>query len=76
MKEQLSLEDFNKLSEEERIQQFKNLSDKDKTFVRMTMPPAVKVIGHVDRTEEEMEESRQILLRLMRESGVNTDDIE
>ena len=55
----LSLEEFNKLSEKEKGKRYKELSDHDKFLVRTSMPIGGKVIGYRKLTEQEEKEAKE-----------------
>ena len=49
----LSLKEFNKLSENEKGDRYKELSEHDKFLVRISMPIGGEVIGYRELTEQE-----------------------
>ena len=49
----LSLRDFNNLSEEEKGKRYKELSDHDKFLVRISTIPSGKTIGYKELTKQE-----------------------
>ena len=65
----LSLEEFNKLSEEEKCYRYKELSDHDKFLVRVSMPIEGEVVGYVEISKQERIESLKQLLDAMIEFG-------
>lgn len=54
----LSLEEFNKLSEEEKGDRYKELSEHDKFLVRISMPIGGEVIGYRKLTEKQKKEAK------------------
>ena len=48
----LSLEDFNNLTEEEKGDRYKELSEHDKFLVRISMPIGWELIGYRELTEQ------------------------
>ncbi len=55
----LSLENFNKLSEKEKCDRYKELSEHDKFLARISMPIEGETVGHRDLTEEEKKEAKE-----------------
>lgn len=55
----LSLEDFNNLTEEEKGDRYKELSEHDKFLVRISMPIGGEVIGYRELTKQEKEEAEE-----------------
>lgn len=55
----LSLKDFNKLSEKEKKDRYKELSDHDKFLVRISMPIYGEVVGHRELTKEEEKDAKE-----------------
>lgn len=55
----LSLKDFNKLSEKEKKDRYKELSDHDKFLVRISMPIYGEVIGYRELTKEEENDAKE-----------------
>lgn len=55
----LSLKEFNKLSENEKGDRYKELSEHDKFLVRISMPIGGEVIGYRELTEQEKKESEK-----------------
>ena len=49
----LSLKEFNKLTEKEKCEKYKDLSEHDKFLVRISMNPGMEVVGHQEVTKEE-----------------------
>ena len=56
----LSFEEFNKLSEEEKCKQYKNLSNHDRFLARTAQNPGGEFVGHEEVTEEEKKMGREI----------------
>ena len=48
----LPFEEFNKLTGKEKCERYKDLSDRDKFLVRISMDPGVEVIGTSEISEE------------------------
>lgn len=56
----LSLEQFNKLSEKEKGERYKDLSDNDKLMVRLTViPKGSTLVGYKKLTEKQKEEAKE-----------------
>lgn len=55
----LSLKEFNKLSENEKGDRYKELSEHDKFLVRISMPIGGEVIGYRELTEQEKKEAEE-----------------
>lgn len=55
----LSLKDFNNLSEEEKGERYKELSDHDKFLVRISTIPSGRTIGYRELTEQEKKEAKE-----------------
>lgn len=55
----LSLKEFNKLSENEKGDRYKELSEHDKFLVRISMPIGGEVIGYRELTEQEKKEAEK-----------------
>lgn len=55
----LSLKDFNNLTEEEKGERYKELSDHDKFLVRISTIPSGKTIGYIKLTEQEKKEAKE-----------------
>lgn len=51
----LSLKEFYKLTEKEKSERYKDLSDHDRFLVRISMNPGMEVVGHQKVTKEEQE---------------------
>ena len=57
----LSLKEFNKLTEKAKCKRYKDLSEHDKFLVRLSMNPGVEVIGYEEVTKEEKEWAEDLL---------------
>lgn len=55
----LSLKEFNKLSDNEKGDRYKELSEHDKFLVRISMPIGGEVIGYRKLTEQEKKEAEE-----------------
>ena len=55
----LSLEEWRKLSEEQKGIRYKELSDHDKFIVRTSTPPAFEVTGRKELSEEEKKRAKK-----------------
>lgn len=55
----LTLNDFEKLSESEKKNRYKELSDHDKFLVRTSMPIGGKIVGFRKLTKEEEKEAKE-----------------
>lgn len=61
----LSLKDFNNLTEKEKSKRYKELSEHDKFLVRTSMNPGIELIGHEEVTKEETEWANKILKEVL-----------
>lgn len=57
----LSLKEFNKLTEREKCEKYKDLSEHDKFLIRNSMNPGIKVVGHRKITKEEQEWADELI---------------
>lgn len=55
----LSLEEFNGLSEKEKADRYKELSEHDKFLVRISMPISGEIVGHREPTEKQKKEAKE-----------------
>lgn len=62
----LSLKKFRKLSEREKQERYKELSDHDKFLVRISMNPGIEVIGNEKVTEEEKKWSDELIKQIIK----------
>ncbi len=60
----LSLKEFYELTEEEKHERYKELSNHDKFLVRISMDSGVEVIGHEEVTKEEKEWANSLLKQI------------
>ena len=68
----LSFEEFNKLSEEEKSKQYKNLSNHDKFLARMAQNPGGGVIGYEKITEKEKKWAEELHKQILEENKKET----
>ena len=57
----LSLKEFNKLTEKEKCEKYKDLSEHDKFLVRISMNPGMEVVEHQKVTKEEQEWADELI---------------
>lgn len=65
----LSLKEFNKLTEKAKCKRYKDLSEHDKFLVRLSMNPGVEVIGNEAVTEEEKKWADDLLKNIKKEKN-------
>lgn len=63
----LSLKEFNKLTEKEKCEKYKNLSEHDKFLVRISMNPGIEVVGYQEVTDEEKEWAEDLIKQIEQE---------
>ena len=63
----LSLKEFNKLTEKEKCEKYKDLSEHDKFLVRISMNPGMEVVGHQEVTKEEQEWADELIKQIEKE---------
>lgn len=63
----LSLEEFNKLSEEEKCKQYKNLSNHDKFLARMAQNPGGEVVGYEEVTEDDKKWAEELSKKIKKD---------
>ena len=68
----LSFEEFNKLSEEEKCKQYKNLSNHDRFLARTAQNPGGEFVGHEEVTEEEKKWAEKLHKQILEENKKNT----
>lgn len=77
MSSKLSLEEWKKFSEEEKIEHYKDLSDHDRFLVRIgagAPPPRATVVGSFEMTEEEKRQADKDLEKILKRTGVIKED--
>lgn len=60
----LSLKEFNKLTEKEKCEKYKDLSEHDKFLVRISMNPGMEVVGHQEVTKEEQKWTEELIKQI------------
>lgn len=60
----LSLKEFNKLTEKEKCEKYKDLSEHDRFLVRISMNPGMEVVGHQEVTKEEQEWAEELIKQI------------
>lgn len=73
MENELSFEDFLKLTDKEKGEAYKKLSDEDKFKARLSQPMSGEVIGYEEYTEDERQENKKILRDHLKKIGVIKD---
>lgn len=77
MSGKLSLEEWKKLSEEGKIERYKDLSNHDRFLVRVGVgapPPRATVVGSFEMTEEEKRQADKDLEKILKEAGAISSD--
>lgn len=72
MSGKLSLEEWKKFSEEEKVEHYKDLSDHDRFLVRIgagAPPPRVTVVGSFEMTKEEKQQADKDFEKILKEFG-------
>lgn len=73
MSGKLNLEEWKKLSEEGKLERYKDLSDHDRFLVRVGVgapPPQARVVGNFEMTEEEKQQADKDLEEFLKRTGV------
>ena len=68
----LSFKEFNKLSEEEKCKQYKNLSNHSRFLARTAQNLGGELVGHEEVTEEEKKWAEKLHKQILEENKKNT----
>lgn len=66
----LSLKEFNKLTKKEKSKKYKDLSERDKFLVRISMNPGIEIVGHQEVTKEEQEWANELIKQIEKEEKI------
>lgn len=66
----LSLKEFNKLTEKQKSKKYKDLSERDKFLVRISMNPGIEIVGHQEVTKEEQEWANELIKQIEKEEKI------